>query len=52
MEKHLQLMENTNKKENICTAFKGFNSHSDDYLGALYIQIMHDLPVCYRVFFN
>ena len=41
-----------NKKENICTAFKGFNSHSDDYLGALYVQIMHDLPVCYRVFFN
>lgn len=39
-------------KEDIVKAFTGFNSHSDDYLGALYIQIMHDLPVSYRIFFN
>lgn len=39
-------------KEDIVQAFKGFNSHSDDYLGALFIQITHELPISYRVFFN
>ena len=45
-------MENKATKEDIYSAFKGFNSHSDGYLGALYIQIMRDLPCCYRIFFD
>ena len=39
-------------KENILKAFENFNSHTDDYLGALYINIFKSFPSAYRIFYN
>jgi len=39
-------------KENILKAFENFNSHTDDYLGALYINIFKSFPSAYRIFYD
>lgn len=39
-------------KENILKAFENFNSHTDDYLGALYINIFKSFPTAYRIFYD
>ena len=36
----------------IIQLFKNFNSHTDDYLGAMYMSIYHQLPQCYRVYYG
>ena len=41
-------MNNTN----ILELFKNFNSHTDDYLGAMYISIYNQLPQCYRIYYD
>lgn len=38
--------------DNIYNVFTNFNSHTDDYLGAMYISIFHDLPHAYRIYFD
>jgi len=38
--------------ENIIELFKNFNSHTDDYLGAMYMSIYGEIPHCYRIFYN
>ena len=38
--------------DNIFETFKHFNSASDDYLGALYINIFHSFPRAYRVYYD
>ena len=38
--------------DNIYKTFENFNSHSDDYLGALYINVFHNFPRAYRVYYN
>ena len=39
-------------KSNIIQVFKNFNSHTDDYLGAMYISIFNEFPRCFRVFYD
>lgn len=39
-------------KEKIVSAFKIFNSYSDDYLGAFYINIFGGFPRAYRIYFD
>ena len=40
-------------RQKIYDMFKIFNSHSDDYLGAMFINIFKtELPFCYRYFYN
>lgn len=39
-------------KEKIFESFKNFNSHSDDYLGAFFINCFNEFPQLYRVYFN
>ena len=39
-------------KLNIIEYFKTFNSKSDDYLGAMFINIFKVLPKCYRVYYD
>ena len=36
----------------IIQLFKNFNSHTDDYLGAMYMSIYHQLPQCYRIYYG
>ena len=38
-------------KSDITKIFTNFNSHTDDYLGAMYINIYNELPQCYRVYY-
>jgi hypothetical protein len=38
--------------DNIIEVFKNFNAHTDDYLGAMYIAIYHELPRCYRMYYD
>lgn len=38
--------------ENIYKLFENFNIHSDEYLGAIYINVFHKFPVAYRVYYN
>lgn len=40
------------KLENITNIFNGFTSHSDDYKGAMYINIYKKLPKCYYIYYN
>ena len=37
---------------NIFDYFKRFTSKSDDYLGAMFINIFNRLPICYRCFYD
>ena len=39
-------------KEDIIKVFKNFNSHTDDYLGAIYMSIYNEFPHCYRLFYQ
>lgn len=39
-------------KSDIIQVFKNFNSHTDDYLGAMYISIFNEFPQCFRVFYD
>ena len=36
----------------IIKIFQNFNSHTDDYLGAMYINIFNSLPMCYRIYYD
>ena len=36
----------------IIQLFKNFNSHTDDYLGAMFMSIYHQLPQCYRIYYG
>ena len=38
-------------KSDITKIFTNFNAHTDDYLGAMYINIYNELPQCYRVYY-
>jgi len=38
--------------DNIVDVFKKFNQYTDDYLGAMYINLYHSLPRAYRVYYN
>lgn len=39
-------------KNKIYNMFKIFDNHTDDYLGAMFINIFSELPWCYRYFYN
>jgi len=38
--------------ENIYSVFKTFNPHTDDYLGAMFINMFGELSKCYRIYFD
>lgn len=38
--------------DNIIELFKNFDSHTDNYMGAMFINIFHDCSYPYRVYFN
>jgi len=38
--------------DNIYKVFENFNSHTDDYLGAIYINVFHNFPRAYRVYYD
>lgn len=40
------------KLENITNVFNGFTSHSDDYKGAMYINIYKNLPKAYYIYYD
>ena len=40
------------KLDNIYKVFDDFNQHTDDYLGAMFINIFKKLPKCYRIYFD
>lgn len=40
------------EQKRITEIFKNFNSHTDDYLGAMFIGIFNELPMCYRVYYD
>lgn len=40
------------EKNDIIEVFKRFDAHTDDYLGVMYINIFHKLPMCYRIYFD
>ena len=39
-------------KDNIFEVFKRFDSHTDNYLGAIYVNIFHKFPRSYRIFYG
>ena len=39
-------------KNKIYNMFKTFDSHTDDYLGAMFINIFSELPMCYRYYYD
>ena len=39
-------------QEKILEVFKNFNQHTDDYLGAMYMNIFGQLPESYRLYYN
>lgn len=39
-------------KEKIIKLFTYFNSHTDDYLGAMFINLFNEFPMCYRVYYD
>ena len=38
--------------EKIKKLFENFNSHTDDYLGAMFINLFGITPLCYRIFYD
>lgn len=38
--------------DNIIELFKNFDTHTDNYMGAMFINIFHDCSYPYRVYFN
>ena len=38
-------------KSDIIQVFKNFNAHTDDYLGAMYINIYKEFPHCFRIYY-
>lgn len=38
--------------DNIYKVFNDFNQHTDDYLGAMFINIFKEFPKCYRIYFD
>ena len=43
---------NNMELNNIFKVFDDFNQHTDDYLGAMFINIFKKFPDCYRIYFN
>jgi len=39
-------------RNKILAVFKNFTQHTDDYLGAMYMNIFDNLPQCYRLYYN
>jgi DNA replication protein DnaC len=39
-------------REKIYNMFKHFDNHSDDYLGAMFINLFNNIPWCYKFFYN
>lgn len=39
-------------KNRIIECFKNFSSHTDDYLGAFFINMFQKLPMCYRIYYD
>lgn len=42
----------TKFEDNLVNLFKNFNSHTDDYLGAMYIGIYNKMPHSYRIYYD
>lgn len=38
--------------ENIYETFKNFSQRTDDYLGALFVNIFKEFPYCYKIYFD
>ena len=38
--------------DNLYKIFENYSSHTDDYLGVLYINIFHKFPRAYRIYYN
>ena len=38
--------------DNLYRVFKNFNSHTEDYLGALYINVFNEFPRAYRIYYD
>lgn len=36
----------------VIEVFKNFNSHTDDYLGSMFINMFYTLPMCYRIYYD